>query len=256
MNKSGNTVLITGGSSGIGMALAQRFVEAGNEVVVTGRRAAALQDAKAKIPGLHTLVSDVGSPSDREALARKVVEDFPKLNVLVNNAGIQRMVSLKEPPSWPALQEEIDINFGGPLHLTTLLVPHLLQQDTPRIAIVSSNLAFAPLTPMPVYCATKAALHSLSQSLRYQLRDTAIRVSEVVPPAVKTHLGGEHDFGEDVDDFADAIFEQLLNDEQECGFGPSVATLTADRQQLDQLFESMNSGFAKLLAARGAGRPV
>jgi uncharacterized oxidoreductase len=246
MKTSGNSILITGGSSGIGLALAQRFAAAGNEVIITGRRADALREAQHKHPGIRTIVSDVGVPQQREELARRVVSEFPRVNVLINNAGIQRRVDLGTPAPWAEVAQEIEINLGGPVHLSMLLVPHLVQQESPRIVNVSSALAFVPLVPMPIYCATKAAIHSFSQSLRYQLRETPIKVLEVVPPAVKTKLGGGHGFGEDVDAFADAIVEKLLTDTQEIGFGTSNDSLRASRDQLDQVFEGMNAGFAKI----------
>jgi uncharacterized oxidoreductase len=254
MKENGNTVLITGGASGIGMALAQRFAAAGNEVIVTGRRADALHEVQAKIPGLHTIVSDVGVPEQRLALSRSIVADFPPLNILINNAGIQRRVDLRAPAPWEEIASEIEINLGGPIHLSMLLVPYLMHQDTPRIVNVSSALGFAPLTPMPIYCATKAALHSFSQSLRYQLRDTPIKVIEVVPPAVKTHLGGSHAFGEDLDAFADAIIKQLWADVPEASFAQANALIRASRGELDERFESMNAGFARMMQQMQASR--
>ncbi|MEI9952855.1 MAG: SDR family NAD(P)-dependent oxidoreductase [Pseudomonadota bacterium] len=170
MDLEGNTILITGGSSGIGMALAARFIELGNEVIVTGRRKAALQAFKDKYPSVHTQVNDAGNAADRVALADWATRAFPGLNVLINNAGIQRKLSLREVEPWADTAQELDINLGAPIHLSSLFIPHLQKQAKAWIMNVSSGLAFVPLAHMPVYCASKAALHSFTMSLREQLK--------------------------------------------------------------------------------------
>lgn len=240
MRMSGNTILITGGSSGIGMALAERFLTRGNTVIVCGRSGEALKTVEARLPGLQCIVSDIGKPQEREALARWVSAHFPALNVLINNAGIQRRLNLLDPEPWSATASEIDINLGGPIHLTMLLLPHLLRQPDAQIINVSSGLAFTPLAYAPVYCATKAAMHSFTLSLRYQLRDTSVRVSEIIPPAVKTMLGGAHDFGAELEEFTDAIMAQLEAGAQEASFGTAAQRSRASRDELDRWFEEMN----------------
>jgi uncharacterized oxidoreductase len=242
MELKGNTILITGGSSGIGMALAARFIELGNEVIVTGRRESALQAFKSKYPSAHSRVNDAGNPADRVALAAWATREFPRLNVLVNNAGIQRKVSLHEPEPWADTAQELDINLGGPIHLCSLFIPHLRQQAKAQIMNVSSGLAFVPLAHMPVYCASKAALHSFTMSLREQLKTTAIAVTEIIPPAVKTNLGGSHDFGEELSDYIDSVFAQLSTDASELTFGFSGRSSQMSRADMDQLFLRMNSG--------------
>ena len=199
MDLGSNTVLITGGGSGIGLAIATRFLHAGSRVIVCGRREEKLAAAKAAHPELQTRVVDVSSESDRGALRDWAVHEFPGLNVLVNNAGIQRYPKLGES-DWANMREEIVINFEAVVHLSSLFIPHL--RRTPRAAIlnVTSGLSFVPIARAPIYCATKAALHSFTLSLRRQLVDSDITVIEIIPPAVDTDLGGPglHTFGVNV----------------------------------------------------------
>jgi uncharacterized oxidoreductase len=241
MQISGNTVLITGGSSGIGLALAERFLSAGNEVIVCGRRESALAELRAKYPAIHTFVSDTGSASDRQALFSQTVAKFPKLNVLINNAGIQRKVSLTEAEPWADTAQEIAVNLEGPIHLSTLFIPHLVQRERPVIANVSSGLAFVPMAVAPVYCATKAAIHSFTQSLRVQLAKTAIDVIEIIPPAVRTNLGGSHDFGTPLDEYADSVMAQLKEGRPEVTYAFSTKGSQASRAELDEMSKNLNS---------------
>jgi len=241
MNISGNTILITGGSSGIGMALAERFLAAGNDVVVCGRREHLLADLRKKLPALKTLVADTGSANDREALFKTVVAQFPKLNVLINNAGIQRRVSFIDAEPWAETAQEIAINLEGPIHLSTLFIPHLLAQKNPLIANVSSGLAFIPMAAVPVYCATKAALHSFTMSLRHQLSQTAIEVVEIIPPAVRTNLGGSHDFGTPLAEYADSVMVQLEEGRPETTYAFSAKGSQASRAELDEMFHNVNN---------------
>jgi uncharacterized oxidoreductase len=247
MNLQNNTVLITGGASGIGFALAKRFAAAGSEVIVCGRREERLQAAKKEVAGLHLLKCDLASPAEREALAAKVAREFPRLNVLVNNAGIQnRPPALKTPQSWEPYRQEIAINLDAPIHLTMLLLPQLLTQKSGAVVNVSSGLAFAPLSLMPTYCATKAALHSFTLSLRYQLRESPVQVVEAIPPAVNTDLGGKglHNQGVPLDEFADHAMACIERGDLEFGFGTSETRRLASRERLDEYFEKMNGQFA------------
>jgi uncharacterized oxidoreductase len=240
MDLKGNTILITGGSSGIGMALAERFLALGNEVIITGRGEAALNAFERKHPSVHVKVNDAGSAEERSELAAWVVREFPRLNVLINNAGIQRRVNLREAEPWADTASEIDINLGGPIHLSALLAPHLQTQPKARIMNVSSGLAFVPIAHLPVYCATKAALHSFTLSLREQLKPVGITVTEIIPPAVKTNLGGSHDFGEELADYVDSVFTQLATDAPELTFGSSARTSQMTRAEADQTFARIN----------------
>jgi uncharacterized oxidoreductase len=243
MQLSDNTILITGGGSGIGLALAKRFLDAGSAVIACGRREAKLREAKALDDRLDTLVADVSTGAGRLALVESVTRDFPALNVLVNNAGIQRRVRLDEQEAWDATREELAINLEAPIHLCRLLLPHLLGQPRAAIVNITSGLAFAPLARTPVYSATKAALHSFTLSLRHQLRESPVTVIEIAPPAVDTDLGGPglHTFGVNVDEFADGIFTRLPGEEQEIGYGFGEQARTASRADLDQLFVRINS---------------
>jgi uncharacterized oxidoreductase len=188
MKLSGRTILITGGSAGIGLAFAAKFLELGNEVIITGRRSSKLDEVKAKYPGLHTIASDVGDAATVAALATEVKRRFPKLDVLMNNAGVMVNRNLGTPADDLAtLTSEIDINVNGTIRTTSALID-LLRFNKGTIINVSSALAFVPLTSAPIYCATKAAIHSYTTSLRFQLRDAGVRVVELMPPAVKTEL--------------------------------------------------------------------
>jgi uncharacterized oxidoreductase len=191
MNLTGRTILITGGSTGIGLAFALKFVELGNEVIVTGRRQAVLDEVKAKHPKLHTIQSDVADPAQIAALAARVKADFPKLDVLMNNAGVMLHKNLKAPAADLAgLMTEMNINVGGVIGMTAAFID-ILTANKGTLINVSSALAFVPLPSAPIYSATKAAVHSYTQSLRFQLEKTGIEVIELMPPAVKTDLAAD-----------------------------------------------------------------
>ncbi|WP_458118899.1 SDR family oxidoreductase [Paenibacillus sp. Z6-24] len=244
MKMSGNTILITGGASGIGLAFAERLLQEGNTIIVCGRRESRLQEVQAQYPQMHTRVVDVASEEDRIRLVNEIVTDFPELNVLMNNAGIQRNYSLTEgTESWVDQRGEIATNLDAPIHLATLLLPHLQKQPSAAIINVTSGLAFSPKASAPVYCATKAALHSFTLSLRHQLKNTSIEVIEIVPPGVNTDLGGSglHTWGVPVDEFADGIMARLRTGEHEIGYGTSERNRTASRAELDTVFEQMNN---------------
>ncbi len=190
MNLIDNTILITGGGSGIGLALAREFHLRGNRVIIAGRRKSALDAATAANPGMKSLVLDTADPTSIASASTTLVRDFPKLNAVLNNAGIMRPEDLKAGATADA-DAIITTNLLGPIRLTAALMPHLLRQPSATILNVSSGLAFVPLAMTPTYCATKAALHSYTESLRYQLKDTTIKVLEIIPPWVATELMGE-----------------------------------------------------------------
>jgi uncharacterized oxidoreductase len=242
MNLKGNTILITGGTSGIGLALAERFLTLGNVVIVCGRRESLLSDLKKKHPAIHTLVCDTGDSAQREALTQNVLAQFPKTNVLINNAGIQSKIDLREAKPWRETAQEIAVNLEGPVHLSMLFASHFLKLEKSVIANVSSGLAFVPIAGMPLYCATKAALHSFTLSLRQQMLNTSVEVVEIIPPAVRTNLGGSHDFGEPLDAYADSVIAQLAEGRLETTYTFSAKTSQASRSELDTMFKTMNGG--------------
>src|ERR1700687_3505933 len=191
MKLTGRTILITGGSAGIGLAFALKFLELSNEVIVTGRRQAVLNQVKAEYPKLHTIQSDVADPAQIAALAARVKSDFPKLDVLMNNAGILLYKNLKSPAAdLTGLMAEMNVNVGGVVGTTSALID-VLTGNKGTVINVSSGLAFVPLPAAPIYSATKAAIHSYTLSLRFQLEANSVEVVEIMPPAVKTDMTTE-----------------------------------------------------------------
>jgi uncharacterized oxidoreductase len=192
MQTTGNTILITGGGSGIGRGLAEAFHNAGNQVIISGRRKAALDEVTAANPGMVSLTVDMTDKAEIVRFAAEVIERYPALNAVINNAGIMVDEDVLAAPDYLDIAEvTIATNLLGPIRLTAALIPHLLQQVRATIMTVSSGLAFVPKASTPTYSATKAAIHSYTQSLRYQLRNTAVEVIEIAPPYVQTTLQGE-----------------------------------------------------------------
>lgn len=189
MKLKGNTVLITGGTSGIGLEMAKQFVRNGNEVIATGRDENKLEKARNSAKGLVTIKSDVGNPDQIGLLSEKVAAEYPDLNVLINNAGIMRTFDLQDGDLSAAdLTKEIDVDLKGPIWMTNAFLPLLRVNGEAAIVNVSSGLAFIPLPISPVYCSAKAALHSFTLSLRVQLKSIGIRVFELAPPATDTPM--------------------------------------------------------------------
>jgi uncharacterized oxidoreductase len=188
MKLTGRTILITGGTAGIGLAFALKFVELGNQVIVTGRRQALLDQVKKMHPKLHAIQSDAADPDQIGALAAHMRAEFPKLDVLMNNAGISLYKNLKGTAADLAgLTKELEVNAGGVIRMTSAFID-ILKANRGTLINVSSALAFVPLPCIPIYCATKAAIHSYTQSLRFQLEETGVEVIELMPPAVKTDM--------------------------------------------------------------------
>jgi len=238
MRLTGNTVLVTGGATGIGFELARVLAERGNDVIICGRRASRLDEAKAQVPALRTRVADVSDAAAREDLARS----FPEVNVLVNNAGVQHLFDFREASQLPRIDEEIAINLTALIHLTTLFLPVIQRNEQPAIVNVSSGLAFAPLARMPIYCATKAAVHSLTMSLRHQLRDSGVRVFEAIPPIVTSELGSYHR-PQEVKDRAmptDAAVARLVEGMERDEFEIAIGDAEHMREKRDAMFGFMN----------------
>lgn len=233
-----DSVLITGGSDGIGLGLARRFLARGATVLVTGRSETKLAAAASSAPGLLTLANDIGDPRQREALAHHVRERLPGITWLINNAGIQRRVSLAaDDAPWEQRQKEIDILLAAPVHLNHLLVPLLVSKNSPTTIVnVTSGGAYVPQVFAPVYSACKAALHSYTVTLRQSLEKTRCRVVELAPPAVQTSLAVPA-HGAPLDAFCDAVFEELVGGASSCvGYGPTVGIEQRSRTELDDLF--------------------
>jgi len=189
MNMTGNTILITGAGSGIGLALAEEFARMDNQVIVAARSPEKLKAAAQR--GLATIPADVSDAASIQALATTVIVEFPKTNVVVHNAAVSRREDLVRGGNPNVQEETVETNLLGPMRLTTALMPHLLRQHFGAVVIISSGLAFVPSAFVPTYSATKAALHSYAQSLHFQLRQTSIQVIEIAPPYVQTELGGK-----------------------------------------------------------------
>lgn len=193
MKTSGNTILITGGTSGIGLGLAMRWHEAGNKVIVAGRRKELLDQITTEHPGIESIVLDIADPVSIARAADTVAAGYPELNVLVNNAGIMLAEDLLDPASLRIAEDHITTNLLGTIRMTYAFTPLLVSKDDAAVVNVSSALAFVPLPRTPTYNATKAALHSFTESLRVQLADTAVQVIEMAPPGVRTTLLGQQD---------------------------------------------------------------
>jgi short-subunit dehydrogenase involved in D-alanine esterification of teichoic acids len=223
LNIADNTILITGGSSGIGLALAGAFLKEGNRVIACGRNTERHRDAARKLPDLITIPCDISSAEDQDKLRDQLQEEYPELNILVNNAGIQHNYQLTDPQDYDEqIREEIATNFTAAVTLTNKLLPILLQQEQAAVINVTSSLAIVPKQSAAVYCATKAALRSFTHTLRYQLEHTGCQVIEVVPPLVDTAMTqGRGSDKISPQQLAREVLEGLRADQQEILVGKS-----------------------------------
>ncbi|MBS0253515.1 MAG: SDR family oxidoreductase [Proteobacteria bacterium] len=238
MNLSNNTILISGGATGIGFALAHQLANRENRVIICGRSESNLAKARAAVPALATRICDVADADSRRDLVQWLNTNYPDLNIVINNAGVQHR-RLLEDGALDNVDQEVAINFTAPIHLIGNLLPLLRRQPKAVIVNVTSALAFAPLAGLPVYCATKAALHSFTMSLRQQLKTTGVRVVEMIPPLVDTNLGtrdAAFKGGLSAEDYATEALLQLENDKDEVLVGTSANT----RKLGEALFERMN----------------
>lgn len=239
MKLTNNKILITGGASGIGLGLTERFIQENNSVIVCGRRESVLKEVKDKFPSVITKVCDLSIEAERIELYNWVSENHPDLNVLVNNAGIQNWMNIDDSDFYAKSVNEINTNVIAPIHLTTLFI-NLKSLDT--IINVTSGLAFVQLSKVPVYCATKAFFRSFTLSLRHMLKSKNIEVIEMIPPALNTDLGGKgiHDGQPPVSDFINAVFMQMKEGKTELTFGFSEVMAKAAPDVINATFNKMN----------------
>jgi uncharacterized oxidoreductase len=242
VNTTGNTILITGGGTGIGRGLAEAFKALGNQVVIAGRR-------PQKLDGIASFTFDVADAAQIRPFVERMAAEFPTLNVLINNAGIMRVEKLQSQPEGLADAEAVvTTNLLGPIRLTAALLPLLQKQARSTIMNVSSGLAFVPLSLTPTYCATKAALHSYTQSLRYQLRATTTEVLELIPPYVATDLlnGANDPRAMPLDKFIAEVMEILKTqpDAKEiCVENAKRLRFAAESGHYNAAFQGLNAAF-------------
>jgi uncharacterized oxidoreductase len=239
MKLSNNKILITGGASGIGLGLTERFIKENNTVVICGRREDVLKEVANKFPSVITKASDLSIEIERIELYNWIAANHSDLNVLVNNAGIQNWMNVSDNGFYQKAEKEIEINVVAPVHLANLFT-NLKSLNT--IINVTSGLAFVPLSKVPVYCATKAFMRSFTLSLRHMLKSKNIEVIEMIPPALNTDLGGKgiHDEHPAVSDFVESIFQQLKDGKTELTFGFSEGRVNANNEVITDYFNRMN----------------
>jgi uncharacterized oxidoreductase len=255
MKMTGNTIIITGGGSGIGRGLAEAFHRLGNQVIIAGRGQKTLDETTAANPGMKSVTLDVSDPKSIQSFADKATKDFPTLNVLINMAGIMQPENLLEAPNDLSTAEAIvTTNLLGPIRLTAALLPSLRKQPRATIMNVSSGLAFVPLTMTPTYCATKAAIHSYTQSPRYQLKATKVEVIELIPPYVQTTLMGDQQANDPnampLKEFVDEVMSILKGqpDAKEICVKtvyPLRFAAEGGQEKYDQFFEQFNAAMHK-----------
>lgn len=222
MDLSNSTILITGGTSGIGLELLKQLTDQGANIIITGRNLSALKETKNKFPEIHTFQSDVSNPEDIEQLYKDVTQQFPDLNIIINNAGLMRLIDLQDTTlDLVNITREIATNLSGTVQMVHQFLPHLLKKKSAAIVNVSSGIAFMPYSSAPVYSASKAGVRAYTQALRLQLEDTNVKVFELIPPGVNTNLQNDWVLQPnpammmDVDKMVNVAIKGLLNDKTE-----------------------------------------
>lgn len=245
MDLKNNTILITGGSKGIGLELVKNLID-DNEIIICGRSIEALNEAKKLYPKVHVIPCDLGLKSERVKLVIHLNNHFKNLNVIINNAGIQKDIDFLHPDLDSHEFDELKINLEAPIHLIQLLLPLIRENKNPTIINVSSGLAFMTLARAPLYCATKAGIHSFTKSLRHQLKGV-VEVIEIIPPAVDTNLNQEAreklNFKVDLKtpEYVAEVIECLKNGDPEIGFGDSLEKFnSSSKKDLEKIFNFMN----------------
>jgi uncharacterized oxidoreductase len=188
MKLEGRTILITGGTSGIGFEMAKQLIALRNTVLITGRDQQKLEEAKSTLPGVHTFQSDASKPDNIQSLRQRVATEFPACDTLINNAGIMRNLNVSDPRSLTDVTRELDINLNGPVQMVQEFLPHLKSRPNGLIVNLSSGLAFVPFPLSPIYSAAKAGIHAFTRCLRVQLRGSNVTVVELAPPGVETKM--------------------------------------------------------------------
>ena len=236
---SNNKILITGGGSGIGLGLTERFIKEGNTVIICGRRKNVLEEIQLKHPAVIIKQCDLSVEKERVELFEWIKEFHSDLNVLVNNAGIQQWTSITDEDFYERVKKEMTINMEAPVHLTSMFIK---LNSLNSVINVTSGLSFCPLAKVAVYSATKAFFHSFTLSMQKVLKEKNIEVIELIPPAINTDLGGKglHDYAPPVSDFIESIFTQLENGKTTLTFGMSEKMLNAGPEELKKAFEGMN----------------
>lgn len=239
MQLSNNKILITGGATGIGLGLTERFIQEGNTVIICGRRESILKEVANKISRVIYKACDLSDEAGRVELYKWIEENHCDLNVLVNNAGVQKWIDPLQENFYQEANEEITTNIIAPIHLINLFA-NLKSLTT--IINVTSGLAFVPLARVPVYCGTKAFMRSFTLSLRHVLKSKNIEVIEMIPPALNTDLGGKglHDMYPPVSEFIDSVFEQMKQGKTELTFGMSDGRASENNKTISELFQRMN----------------
>lgn len=242
MKLSNNTILITGGATGIGLAFVEQL-EKDNKIIICGRREGKIQHLRKRFPEIHYKICDLQKPEQRIALVNWLIREHPDLNILINNAGVQRDLNFTKNLNLEDIIAETEINLFAPVHLSNLLIPHLASKKNAAIINISSGLAFTPLAFMPMYCASKAALHSFSLSLRHQLSKIKIKVFEIIPPTVDTELdqgrrnNRERSYrGIPASECVSKAIEAIKNDVFEAAIGQAEGL----RQKREELFNDLN----------------
>jgi uncharacterized oxidoreductase len=256
VNLTKNTILITGGTSGIGFELAKQLQKLGNKIIITGRDQAKLKKAKDLLPQIHTIQSDVSQPKDIDALLAVIKKDFADTNMLINNAGIMRNINIHETQGGlEEITREIETNLSGPIRMVKTFLPHLKTKAAAAIVNVTSGLAFTPLPSSPVYCATKAGLHSYTLSLRVQMKNTKVKVFELAPPATETELLGHLDATDrkgisimNVTDMVAVAVKGFENDQWEIRPGQSNQLKLMSRLAPDFILKQMSGPVDRMLA--------
>ncbi|MCX6187263.1 MAG: SDR family NAD(P)-dependent oxidoreductase [Bacteroidetes bacterium] len=240
MKFTNKKILITGGATGIGLGLTDRFLKDGNTLIICGRRESVLSELKAKYPSLITKVCDLSLADERVVLYNWIQQNHPDLDVLVNNAGIQQWMNLSDADFYERAKIEIATNVEAPVHLSSLFMN---LTSVSCIMNVTSGLSFVPLSKVPVYSATKAFFHSFTLSMRHLLKTKNIEVIEIIPPALNTDLGGKglHNYAPPVSEFIESIFEQLNEGKTELTFGFSDMVSKSGPEDLQKAFDRMNT---------------